>query len=402
MNLFFASLWALSCELAPWLLLGALVAGVIHALLPAGVLERQLRGRVGVVKAVAIGVPLPLCSCGVVPVGLSLKKQGAGVGAAVGFLIATPQTGIDSLLVTGPLLGWPFALFKVVVALVTGVVGGALAEALSKPAPPSLDVLQPAPVANRDVWWREALRHADDVFASIWRWLLVGLVIAAALAAWLPPAALTGLAAQGAMAAIVATLLASLPLYVCATASAPIAATLAGNGLPMAAVLVFLMAGPATNAATIAALWRGIGGRATLVYLATIIVGSVAGGLLYEAIADPFAWRAPSGHEHHGHGSIPLWRVGCVVVFGAWMVRFAWRDIARWLPSRVATSVQTVGVDGMRCGACVAKLETALLADPDIDAALVRLEPGTAEVSGAVAAARVTQIVEQTGFVVRP
>ena len=120
--------WTIWLELAPWILLGAAVSGILHVLLPATWLQKNLNGRIGVLRAVALGVPLPLCSCGVIPVGLGLKKDGAGNGAAVGFLISTPQTGIDSILVSASFLGWPFALLKVVVALLTGVVGGLIAE----------------------------------------------------------------------------------------------------------------------------------------------------------------------------------------------------------------------------------------------------------------------------------
>ena len=113
------------------MLLGTLIAGLVHVLLPPGFIHRRLQGPSGVLKAVGIGVPLPLCSCGVIPAGLGLKKDGASDGACIGFLISTPQTGVDSILVSGSFLGWPFALFKVVVAAVTGLAGGWLVDALA-------------------------------------------------------------------------------------------------------------------------------------------------------------------------------------------------------------------------------------------------------------------------------
>ena len=125
------AIWNILLELAPWLLLGAVVAGALHVILPANWMQRHLTGRGGVLKAVLVGIPLPLCSCGVIPVGLGLKRDGASNGAAVGFLISTPQTGVDSILVSASFLGWPFALFKVFAALVTGLIGGTLADAVS-------------------------------------------------------------------------------------------------------------------------------------------------------------------------------------------------------------------------------------------------------------------------------
>ena len=124
-------------ELSPWLLLGTGIAAALHVWLPQDLIHRQLGsgGTASVAKAVALGVPLPLCSCGVIPAGLGLKKDGASDGAAVGFLISTPQTGLDSILISGAFLGWPFALFKVVAAAVTGLVGGVLTDMGQPPTP---------------------------------------------------------------------------------------------------------------------------------------------------------------------------------------------------------------------------------------------------------------------------
>ena len=116
--------WTILCQLAPWLLLGMLLSGLLHVFLPAGFVRRKFHGFGGVIKSVLLGVPLPLCSCGVVPAGIGLKNQGASNGAAVGFLISTPQTGVDSILVSASFFGWPFAIFKMATAAITGVLGG--------------------------------------------------------------------------------------------------------------------------------------------------------------------------------------------------------------------------------------------------------------------------------------
>ena len=121
---FISAVWITLCELAPWLLLGMALSGLLHVALPTKFVRQKLRGFAGVLKAVAIGVPLPLCSCGVIPAGIGLKKDGASNGAAVGFLISTPQTGVDSILVSASFFGWPFAVFKLITAAVMGIVGG--------------------------------------------------------------------------------------------------------------------------------------------------------------------------------------------------------------------------------------------------------------------------------------
>ena len=121
---FATALWQVMLALSPWLILGSLIAALLHAFVPSSMIQKQFHGVGGIFKAVVLGVPLPLCSCGVIPAGLGLKKDGASDGATVGFLISTPQTGVDSILVSASFLGWPFAIFKVVAAFATGIIGG--------------------------------------------------------------------------------------------------------------------------------------------------------------------------------------------------------------------------------------------------------------------------------------
>ena len=125
---FLEAIWHTTIELAPWLFLGAFISVLLHRFLPPGLLAKTLTGYRGIGKAVLLGVPLPLCSCGVIPAGLGLKKDGASDGSTTAFLISTPQTGVDSILVSAAFLGWPFAIFKVATAAVTGIFGGALVE----------------------------------------------------------------------------------------------------------------------------------------------------------------------------------------------------------------------------------------------------------------------------------
>ncbi|MCA9710868.1 MAG: permease, partial [Myxococcales bacterium] len=241
--------------LAPWLLLGAAVAGLLHVLLPEGFVHRHFAGRGGVVKAVALGVPLPLCSCGVIPAGLGLRRDGASPGASVGFLISTPQTGVDSMLVSASFLGWPFALLKVGAAVVTGVVGGWLTDAVhAQPEATAPGGSSGAAAMDRSL--RGAVAHGLDVLRTIWRWVLVGVVASAAIEVLVPPRVFAMLTGAGEVWALLTVLALSLPLYVCATASVPIAAALVAGGFPPGAALVFLMAGPATNVATLGAVYR--------------------------------------------------------------------------------------------------------------------------------------------------
>ena len=320
MSEFLQACWQILLDLSFWLLLGALVAGLLHVLLPRDFLKQQFTGAWGVLKAVVLGVPLPLCSCAVIPVGLSLKQSGASSGATVAFLISTPQTGVDSVLVSASFLGWPFAVFKVVSAAVTGIVGGWWTN---RDHQPTLNILSTtaAPRLAQPNRATALFSHSLELLRSIWRWLLFGVVVSAMISTLLPHDALSGLAMGGGLAAMVATLVVAVPLYVCATASVPIAAALVGSGLPTGAALVFLMAGPATNMATIGAVYRTLGRRALLIYLGTVIAGSIVSGWLFGSLIDTTLTTAD-----HVHGAADWWSTASAVILLILLGWFAWEE----------------------------------------------------------------------------
>lgn len=383
-------------ELAPWLILGAAIAGLLHGLLPPNFVTRHLRGRGGVLKAVALGVPMPLCSCGVIPAGLGLKKDGASDGASVGFLVSTPQTGVDSVLVSASFLGWPFALFKVLAALVTGLLGGWLTEVVSDEAP---EGEQPAREAEayQPRGLPAMIEHGLEIVRSIWGWLLVGVFASAAISTWLPPELLKDFSGTGLFLGIGLMLLISLPLYVCATASVPIAAALVLQGLPAGTAMVFLMAGPATNLATMGAVLQGFGKRVLAIYLSVITVGSVVAAFAFDALIG----TGTMGHAGHHHEPAP-WATGAAIVLTAAILWFAFQDLRAWLAMRAKPQadelVQEVGVEGMTCMGCVRKLTGVLEADGEINSAMVTLKPGLARVSGRIDSKRLNQVIQEAGF----
>jgi uncharacterized membrane protein YraQ (UPF0718 family)/copper chaperone CopZ len=397
MVVFFQAIWNVLLELAPWLLVGAAIAGMLHVLLPPNFVRRHLRGRGSVLKAVILGVPLPLCSCGVIPAGLGLKKDGASDGACMGFLISTPQTGVDSILVSAGFLGWPFALFKVGAAFLTGIAGGWLTDRWGGPEIPL--VSEGAESAEHDHRGLAGMiAHALDLLRSIWGWLAIGVLVSAAISAWLPTEFITGLSHWGGLVTMLAVLVISLPMYVCATASVPIAAALVAGGLPAGAALVFLMAGPATNVATIGAVHRGFGTRVLAIYLGTIIIGSIGLGMAFDAVL-PTAVAQVILHGDHS----AWWAVASAVLLLGLMARFALQDVLRWRAARRmeldgASEAIAVGVDGMTCGGCVARLQGVLDNADGIDRAVVTLEPGQAMVEGSLDAAAIRALVEEAGF----
>lgn len=393
---FLDNTWSVMLELSPWLLLGAAAGGLLHGLVPPGFINKQLRGFPGVVKSVLLGVPLPLCSCGVIPAGLSLRKSGASTGSSVGFLIATPQTGVDSMLVSASFLGWPFALFKVGAALLTGVVGGGIAEALDRGDATVVDA--PAAVEHSDRSPRGMLLHAIDLVRMIWGWLLFGVLVSAAIGTFLPADAFAGLAAGGGALAFLLVLVASVPLYVCATASVPIAAALVAGGLPTGAALVFLMAGPATNVATIGAVRAAFGTRALAVYLSTIVVGSVGLGLLYEQLFGSLtATQVMAGHDHVGIVSqlAAVLLTGMFLWFAGERARGA---VATWKTQHATVAKVEIPVTGMTCGGCAARLQRVLSSQEGVDSATVSFDTGSAIVVGKVDLPTLHAAIRGAGF----
>ena len=396
--------WNTLCILAPWLFLGALLAGLLHVCLPPNWLRTNLVGKKGVFKAVALGIPLPLCSCGVIPTGVGIKRSGASDGAAIGFLISTPQTGVDSILVSASFFGWPFAIFKMILAAITGIAGGIFANDTGTGN--QTNPLMETSGTPKGHWTVRLVIHAIEVIQSVWIWLAVGIVISAAISVWIVPTDLFHRFSQsGLIPSIILMLIVSLPLYVCATASVPIAAALVAGGVPMAAALVFLIAGPATNIATIGAIYSQFGFRNLLVYMTTIIVGSVAGALLFDLIMVDRA-LAPLEHQHNVSGGFPVFCGVLLISMFAW---FLFVDTRRWIDRRRRAKESTPAQDnptmtfivhGMTCGNCVNKIESALLRSSGIGNVVVDLSAETVLVSGNVQPDTVRQVIENAGFTV--
>lgn len=283
--------WGTFAGMAPYLLLGFAVAGVLHVLIPRALVERHLSGGGfwPVFKAAVLGVPLPLCSCGVIPVAASLRRHGSSKGATMSFLLSTPQTGVDSILVTYALLGPVFALLRPVIAFVTGLIGG---YAMDRAEPETLQVNKeesscrgenaaPRPARGKVF---DAIHYGLHVLPKdIGKSLLVGAVIAGAIAGFMEPAFLSGkfgVGFLGQLGEMLTLMLIGIPLYVCATASVPIAAALVAAGISPGAALVFLITGPATNAATVSTIVKVLGRKAAGIYLTTVAVTALLAGIL--------------------------------------------------------------------------------------------------------------------------
>jgi len=279
-------------EMSPYLLFGFFVAGILSVLISQDLVEKHLGGRgiLPLVKASLFGIPLPLCSCGVIPVSMSLHKNGASKGSTISFLLSTPQTGMDSIFVTLSLLGPLFAIFRPLAALVTGLVGGGLVDVFGRNkedenGTPQKSSDESSGSEKKTSRVAKGLKYGFVTLPrDIGKALMVGLVIAAVISALVPEGYFADKLGPGILQMVVMMFL-GIPVYVCATASVPVAAALILAGLTPGAALVFLMTGPATNAASFVTIWKVLGKATAITYLATVAGCAILGGILLDYIA---------------------------------------------------------------------------------------------------------------------
>lgn len=312
--------WRLLVEAAPFVLFGFLAAGLLKAFIPEDFVARHLGHSTSgsVIKASLLGIPLPLCSCGVIPAAIGLRKQGASKGASAAFLISTPESGVDSIAITWALLDPIMTIARPVAALITATFTGLFINLLPEEGP-SIPAYVEAEKGGtcqdscckghqhtHDSSMRHKLRSGmrfafGELLGDIGKWLLIGILISGVIS-YLLPASYFQQHLQGEFSSLVVMLVVGIPLYICATASTPIAAAMVLKGLSPGAALVFLLAGPATNAATITVISKFWGKKVTVIYLATIACASLLIGWLlnrlYALLAiDIRQWVSVAGAE---------------------------------------------------------------------------------------------------------
>jgi uncharacterized membrane protein YraQ (UPF0718 family) len=332
------SFWLLVVESAPWLLLGYFIAGVIKQVIPSSWVEKQLAstGFGAIVKGAIIGAPLPLCSCGVIPTALAVRKAGASKGATSSFLVATPETGVDSISFSYAVLGPIFAIARPISALISAVVAGVLVSRIdrdeapvaaaevksccaSKAASSSCSSSQPQQEPGLAEKLMAALRYGyGNMISDTAKWLTIGLVAAAVITTLVPQSFFLQWG-DGVLAMIIMVVV-GLPMYICATASTPVAASLLFAGISPGAALVFMLTGPATNIATMGVIKEQLGLRSLVGYLVGVIVTAIACGLILNALYANFGWSLQISLAEHGE-HLPLWRQASAVLLSVLVLR---------------------------------------------------------------------------------
>ncbi len=375
-------------EMSPYLLLGFFFAGLLKIAFPQSFIDKYLgkKNTKSVLYAALLGIPLPLCSCGVIPTGMSFYKNGASKGASVSFLISTPQTGVDSILVTYSLLGLPFAIIRPIAALITGIFGGAVTNKFDHTISDNTNAANEnsscsVPQKKHSKLYIMFKYAFVDFLQDISKWLIIGLLLAAFISVVIPDDFFTQYISSD-LFGILIILLASIPLYICATSSVPIAAVLLMKGLSPGAALVFLMAGPATNAATITVLNKVLGKKTMWFYLISIVSGAVLFGLFIDSFL-PREWfslgaLAQQVTGHHAHWHMPEWLqwgssiLLLLLILNGYIQKYIHQN--REIKKKNDMNEKVITVNGMNCNHCKNNVEKNLSALENIEFVEVNLE----------------------------
>ncbi len=417
---FFDSLWAIVLDMAPYLLLGFFIAGLLYAFVPQTLIAKHMArpGFRSVLNATLLGIPLPLCSCGVIPTTVGLRRAGVSRGACTSFLISTPQTGVDSILATYSVLGLPFAIVRPIAALVTGIFGGIATDKLMSSTPsnsPTGGGLRSEEChceddgechceddgvvkvgcscgchddehshnhSHNDEYegtsraesspcggvrgglngLKKALGYAfGELLEDVGKWLAVGLLIAAIITVAVPDNFFDALKDYPFVNMLIVLAIA-IPMYVCATGSIPIALSLMMKGLTPGAALVLLMAGPAINSASMLVINKAFGKKQMTIYITSIVIGAILFGLGIDYLL-PHEWFAVTGAHTmdaccHAEEETSWFATGCSVLFLALLARALWHTLGHRPP---LTPPQ--GEDNPRTEATA--LDTPLVGEPE-------------------------------------
>jgi len=395
-------------SMAPYLLLGFLLAGLMHAFVPQNLYRRYLGGNSfrSVLNAALLGIPLPLCSCGVIPTAMSLRKEGASKGATVSFLISTPQTGVDSIIATYSLIGLPFALLRPLAALVTSLFGGCLVNRFDDKDVCSTSCAAPSESVDGGVRvsFRQRLQSAFryafvEMMQDIGKWLLLGLVVAGLITVFVPDS-FFALFADKPLLSMLLVLAFAVPMYLCATGSIPIAVALMLKGLSPGTALVLLMAGPAVNVASMLVISKVMGKKTLLFYLLSIVSGAIAFGLAIDYLL-PREWFLTSlAHIHDCHAQGVSWfNLGCTLLMllllvNAFVLRYRKQDSCE-LPS---DKNWVMMVKGMTCNHCKNNVEKAIMKVDGVEQVDINLADGRTVVTGSFDREAIKKSVEAIGF----
>ncbi len=320
MNDIMANFIMLFTESAPFLLGGLLLAGMIRLLIPDKLINKVLGKDSSVVTAALIGTPLPLCSCSVIPAAMGIRRAGASKASTASFMVATPETGVDSIGVTLALMGPVMAIARPIAAISSAIVAGKLVRWWDVETPPKQEEVKSCCKGGNNkvplgLWAKTqaVVQYGyGKLLSDFMGWLLIGLFFAALIQTFVPPSMLSEYG-NGVFAMLLVVLI-SIPMYICATASTPIAAGLMLSGISPGAALVFMLAGPATNIATLMVVKNELGSRSLAGYLTGVIVTALVMGLGFDWLLNYFDMTIAVTMGEHDDMTSMLYTVAAVIL----------------------------------------------------------------------------------------
>lgn len=403
-------------EMAPYIVLGLFFVGLLNLFVNKELIARQIgkKSFMSNLKAALFGVPLPLCSCGVIPGAVYMSKSGASKGATISFLISTPQTGVDSIIATYGMMGPVFAIFRPLAALTMGILGGTFINSIDKDEPEKkkfINIEQFQTVEKPDLSSRikSTSRYAfveflDDISAQF----VFGVIIAGLIAYFIPNDFFAGSGIQSGILGMLIMIAIGIPMYICATASIPIALSLMMKGFSPGVAFVFLAAGPAANAASFAIISKTLGKKIAFYYVGTIAVLAIAMGYLLDWIFSVIGTSSISYVHKHEHGAnlITYEMAIAISIIFAVMLGFSFyrKYFARFFRTNKdsimesGTGQSVVGIEGMTCNHCVANVKMAIENIPGVQSVDVRLDENKAYIQGTYDLGKLKAAVDEIGY----
>lgn len=403
--LFMNEFWILLKEMSPWLLLGFFFSGILKSFFSENKISSHLgqSNLLSVIKSSLFGIPLPLCSCGVVPVAVSLNRNGASKGAVASFLISTPQTGVDSIAATYGVLGFPFAIIRLIMALFSGIFGGVIVNLFIK-SPPNINCNSNHVLIDEN----KALSKANflkkifkifrygfiEMIQDLAKWILIGLVLATLFSILLSEHLIVNTLNSSWKEFLFMGLI-SIPLYVCATGSIPIALIFISKGISPGSILLFLMLGPATNITTVTVLINSLGKKFTIIYLIALTLSSI-----FFAVIVNFFWIDWFLIQSHSVSLVHNFNffntisaiILLILLFNAFFFNFFSRNIM------MDRRKKSFSIEGMSCNHCKISVEKNLSRLQGVDFVQVNLESKKVLIYGNFSKYEVEKCINELGF----
>lgn len=391
-------------QMAPYLMLGFFIAGVLHVIMQGKNMGAYLSKRsfMSNVKAAAFGVPLPLCSCGVIPVSAHLRKEGASKGSVVSFLVSTPTTGVDSIMATYSLLGPIFAAVRALASFAGGILAGTLIDIFDRPQAAVEEGdgpnVCPPDTADRSSSLMEKIREIFhyafvEMISDVSKWILIGIAAGGLIGYFLPPTIFGG-SLSNRFVSYAVMLIVGIPMYVCATGSIPIAASLIMKGMSYGAGLIFLIAGPATNTATMSFIAGKLGKKALALYLSSIIIISLASALAIDYLYTGAGMGMMQIHNHAESSVSVLSRIAAPLLLLLLVFPYI-NNFGR----RQKMDMQ-IKVNDISCSHCKNTIENGLREIEGVESVYVDVKEKTVNIKGNPDRNKIIETIRNLGYTV--